>query len=95
MDENEIVANTVPTFFASLGDILASTPKRTIANYFGWRVAYYGSGYMTNAQRQRKIQYLASISGQQTEEPRWKECIGYTSSRYCIMDKLIPSHRTF
>lgn len=81
VNESEIIAVTVPTFFDKLGGVLESTPKRTIANYLIWRVAYYASGYMTNEQRQRKLQYLGAISGQQNEEPRWKECIAYTSAR--------------
>lgn len=81
VDEYEIIAVTVPSFLGGLGDILANTPKRTIANYLMWRAAYYTSGYMTNEQRLRKLQFLATFSGQQTEEPRWKECIAYTGVR--------------
>lgn len=81
VNETEIVEVTVPSFFANLGDILQATPKRTIANYLMWRVVYYASDYMTNAQRQRNLEFLTTLTGQQMEEPRWKECIKFTSSR--------------
>lgn len=35
--EDEIIINWEPKFFQQLGDILNSTPKRTIANYLLWR----------------------------------------------------------
>lgn len=40
VDENEIVINSVPTFFAELGDLLNSTSTRTLANYILWRVVH-------------------------------------------------------
>lgn len=80
VSEDDIVIVDVPTFLEQLGGILATTPKRTISNYFMWRTALYGSGYMTNELRQRKIKYLSVFSGLQSEEPRWKECIAYTGS---------------
>lgn len=85
VDENEYVSVAVPTFFAQLGHVLTSTPKRTIANYFLWRVAYYLASHLPKIQRDRELQYLAKINGQQAEEPRWKECIDYTSSKFdCV-----------
>lgn len=92
VDETEIISVTVPSFFEDLEDVLNRTSNRAKANYLIWRVALYASGYMTNEQRQRKLQYLATVSGQQVEEPRWKECIAYTASRYLIQIKLTVSH---
>ena len=81
VDENEIISVTVPKFFEDLEDVLNRTSNRVKANYLIWRAVLYASGYMTNEQRQRKLQYLATFSGQQVEEPRWKECITYTGVR--------------
>lgn len=79
--ENETVINSVPTFFEQLGGVLESTPKRTIANYFMWRVVLTTSGTQTNELRQRKLEFYKTVYGLQGEEPRWKECIQFSSER--------------
>lgn len=86
VDENEYVSVEVPSFFAQLGDILASTPNRTIANYFLWRIAYFVPSFMTEAQRQRSLQYVSKISGRKANKPRWKECIDSTLARWMTSD---------
>lgn len=82
VDENEVVIVSVPSFFEKLGDVIHSVPKRTLANYFGWRIVLATSGTLTDELRRRKILYFSSINGQREEEPRWKECASYTSSKY-------------
>ncbi|XP_055299905.1 neprilysin-2-like isoform X2 [Sitodiplosis mosellana] len=79
VDENEILSNTVPKFFEQLGDILSSTPKRTMANYFLWRVILATSGTLTPELRQHKLQFYKTVYGLQGEQPRWKECIQFSS----------------
>lgn len=79
--EDEIVINSVPTFFEKLGDIINSTPKRAIANYFLWRVILTTSGTLTPELRQRKLEFYKAVYGLQGEEPRWKECIQFSSER--------------
>lgn len=81
VDENETVINTVPKFFEQLGSILESTPKRTMANYFLWRIVLTTSGTMTNQLRQRKLAYFTTLYGQLSEEPRWKECAQFSSDK--------------
>lgn len=81
MDENEIVINSVPSFFENLGDVIASTPKRTIANYFLWRVVLTTSGTLTNELRKRKLEFYKVVYGLQGEQPRWQECIQFTSEK--------------
>lgn len=44
-----------------------------------YRVASFAARYMTTAQRERRLQFLSRISGQQLEKPRWKECVLYVS----------------
>lgn len=81
IDEDEIVINSVPEFFEKLNSILEETPHRTIANYFMWRVVLSTSGTLTNELRQRKLAYFTTLYGQLGEEPRWKECIQFSSDK--------------
>lgn len=80
--ENETVINSVPSFFEELESVLNSTSKRAMANYFLWRVVLLTSGTLTDELRKRKLEYYKTVYGLQGEEPRWKECIAYTSYRY-------------
>lgn len=81
VDENEVISVTVPTFFEKLGDILNATPKRTMANYFLWRIILATSGATTNQLFKHKVQFYKDVYGLQSEQPRWKECIQVTSER--------------
>jgi membrane metallo-endopeptidase-like protein 1 len=40
----------------------------------------YSAKYLTTALKKRQLQYSAAISGQEEQEPRWKECIDLTST---------------
>ncbi|XP_031621713.1 neprilysin-2-like [Contarinia nasturtii] len=79
VDENEVLSDTVPTFFEKLGDVLSSTPKRTMANYFIWRIILATSGATTNELFKHKVQFYKTVYGLQSEQPRWKDCIQITS----------------
>lgn len=81
VDENEVVINTVPTFFEQLGTVLETTPKRVIANYFMWRVVHETSGTLTKELRDRKLAFFKVLYGLLQQEPRWKECVQFTSSK--------------
>lgn len=79
VNENEIVTNSVPTYFKQLENILNTTSKRTIANYLLWRAVLTTSGTLTSQLRQRKLEFYKVVYGLQGEEQRWKECIQFTS----------------
>lgn len=81
VSDNETVINSVPSFFERLGGVLESTPKRTMANYFMWRVVLTTSGTQTMELRKRKLEFYKAVYGLQGEEPRWKECIQFSSER--------------
>lgn len=81
VDENEIVIVSVPTFFEKLGSILESTPKRTIANYLMWRFVIANANALTDNIRKRQQIYVAAVSGQKEEEPRWRECLQFASAK--------------
>lgn len=80
IDENDMIVIMVPTYFEKLGDVLAKTSKRTISNYLTQRVVMYGGKYLTHEIRKRRLQYVTSLYGVQSEEPRWKECVYNTRS---------------
>lgn len=81
VDENERVINDVPTFFKSLGEILQSTPKRVIANYFMGQIALSSSDVLTDEIREKRLVYRKIRLGQLIDEPRWKECVRFASSK--------------
>lgn len=77
-DDEQIVVS-VPTYFEALGKLLERTPKRVIANYVMWRMTAFSSYFLTEKLRNRQLVYSMAVSGKQTQEPRWKECIDITS----------------
>lgn len=77
----EIVVNTVPTFFAALGDLLKITPKRTIANYLVWRTIESIILYSTKELRAIQQEFNRVENGQMEIEQRWRECIDVVSSK--------------
>lgn len=81
VDENQLAINCVPSFFEKLGGVLQGVSKRTLANYFLWRIVSMTSGTLTNQLRKRKLKYIAVVSGQQDEQPRWKECADFTAGK--------------
>lgn len=82
VDENEVVINSVPTFFEKLGDVLHSTSKRAMANYFLWRIVLSTSGTQNEQLRDHKLKFYKDVYGLQSKEERWKECISFTADRY-------------
>lgn len=55
------------------------TPKRTIANYIMWRAATVSTDFMTDQLRKLQLAYYSVLEGTKTEEPRWKECLGFVT----------------
>ncbi|CRL07419.1 CLUMA_CG020392, isoform A [Clunio marinus] len=83
MDDEVIVVYDIE-FFEQLGKLLEETPKRAIANYIMWRVAAESTNYLTDKLRKRQLAYAGALIGQQTEEPRWRECINLVTSKFEI-----------
>lgn len=85
LTENEEIVVVAPIYFERLADILASTSKRTIANYFMWRSLGVSSNFLNDQVRMRKVMYLGSMSqsdGQpgQSGTTQWRECVSYTAA---------------
>lgn len=82
-EDETIIVYDVP-FFEQLGDLLKVTSKRAIANYMMWRVAADSTNHLTDKLKKRQLEYAGAIIGQQSEEPRWKECIDLVTSNFQI-----------
>ena len=63
------------SFFEQLGDLLASTSPRILANYVMWRQALSSVSYMPNKFRQLQQDYTRKTTGRTVETPRWLECV--------------------
>lgn len=81
ISQTEIVINSVPSYITELEKLLASTPKRTLANYVMWRAAGASVSYLTEELRNRQLTYGSILNGKTEREARWKECIDITSGR--------------
>lgn len=77
--EDEIVVNTVPTFFAALGGLLSATPRRTVTNYQIWRTVESTVVYGTKELRAIQQEFNRVENGQLEQEQRWRECIDVVS----------------
>lgn len=84
MTESEIIIVYDVPFFDQLDALLKATPKRAIANYLMWRVAADSTNSLTDKLRKRQLEYASVIIGQQTEEPRWKECTDLVTTNFQI-----------
>lgn len=81
VNENEMIIVKVPCYFERLGQLLQNTPKRVIANYMIFRIAYMSSFYLTDQLRNRQMVYFSSLSGVKEQMVRWKECTDLVSRR--------------
>lgn len=55
---------------------------RVQANYLLWRVVKSMVSFLTDDLRKRKMQYVTAMTGSTEEEPRWKECVEFSTERY-------------
>ncbi|XP_076162840.1 M13 family metallopeptidase neprilysin 2 isoform X2 [Ptiloglossa arizonensis] len=84
VDDDEVVIVSVPSYIATLEKLLATTPKRVLANYVMWRAAASSVSYLTEDIRKRQLQYSTALNGKTEREPRWKECIDTVSGSLTI-----------
>ncbi|XP_026683285.1 neprilysin-2-like [Diaphorina citri] len=78
--ETDIVVVDVPNYISKLEELLQTTPKKVQANYALWRATAASVSYLTEAIRNRQLQYSTALSGRTQMEPRWKECVDTVSS---------------
>lgn len=82
--EDEVIIVYDLPFFEQVDALFKATPKRAIANYLMWRVAADSTNYLTDKLKKRQLEYASVIIGQQSEEPRWKECIDLVTANFQI-----------
>lgn len=58
IDRNEIVIVLDKNYLQRLGSIIESTPKRTIANYFAWRLVFFGSFLLNDVLDNQRRQHF-------------------------------------
>ncbi|KAK6634979.1 hypothetical protein RUM44_000228 [Polyplax serrata] len=80
INSDEVVIVSVPTFIKQLEILLSRTPKRVLANYVIWRAVGASVSYLTEDLRSRQLKYSTALSGKETREARWKECIDIVST---------------
>lgn len=79
--DDEIINIPDLKYFNSLGDLLAQTPNRTLANFLLGRMVTGKIQYMSSKFRKRLLEYLGTAYGKTEEEARTKECVEHTLSK--------------
>lgn len=93
--EYDIVNIYDPKYYSALGDLLAQTPSRTLANYILSRIVFRAIPLMNNKLRKRQQDFYEVVNGQSDEQIRWKECVEYVSSKLPIAISAIYVRRFF
>ncbi|XP_060518791.1 neprilysin-2 isoform X1 [Cylas formicarius] len=81
---DEIVVVSVPKYISDFEALISRTPKRVQANYVMWRAAASSVSYLTEALRQRQLEYTTIVTGRTEREARWKECIDISAGSLSI-----------
>jgi len=76
----ETVIVTVPSYLEKFEKFIATTDKRTQANYVMWRGAAASVSYLNEAARKLQLDYSSALTGKGEREPRWKECVGVVTA---------------
>ena len=82
LTSDSVVVVGAKVFFEKLGDLLAKTPARTLANYVLWRQAVGSVSYMPSAFTKRQQVYNQATTGKTVEDPRWLECVSTALNYY-------------
>lgn len=77
-NESEIVIVPDKNYFLQLEPLLQSTSKRTIANYFAWRLVLFTAELLNDDLHQRYQKFVATTTGVEKSEPRLTECVKRT-----------------
>ena len=79
LDENELVNVAVPEYLKSLDALIASTPKRTVANLMMWSLVQFSSDFLTEEAADIQLEFNKVIKGQVSKLPRWQKCVKKTA----------------
>lgn len=67
---DERVILITPGYLKNLTEILATEPKRNVANYMMWRAARASVSFLSKAAREISEEYTQRVTGQKTTSPR-------------------------
>lgn len=82
VNETEIIDVVAPTYFASVGDILRSTPKRTIANYLMWQLIFSNLKYIRISKSAKDdIHLLNLIEHPLNDNQQSEKCVVFVRER--------------
>merc|ERR1711953_226386 len=82
VDSSERIVVNTPGYFVNLTQILASEPKRNVANYMIWRAVSSSIGLLNKASRELAQELSRNITGKTDDPPRWKACISSASGSF-------------
>ena len=84
LTENEPVNVFDPSYIIELQKLIATTPKRAVANYMYWRAVQDSVTYLNEQARKRRLDFLATIVGRSEPKARWKECVSRVTKSLSI-----------
>lgn len=90
INENESITVPDVDYLHQLNVLLHTTPKRTISNYFGWRLVFFSADFLDDVLHKRQQQYIIEATGMLKPDPRLTECIKKTTQLY-----VLPFNRVF
>ena len=79
LSEDEIVNVPVPKYLEDLGNLLATTPNRTLANHVMSKVVVASTGEMGDKVQDILREYGSIFSGTNVKKQRWYECVNDVS----------------
>lgn len=71
--EDEVVV-FLSQVFDELEEMMSTTPKRTLANYFMWRVVAYSSAFLTHDLQRKIATYQSAVTGAKSGMQRSIQC---------------------
>ena len=92
---NDIVVNAVPSYFEKLGDIIAKTPKRVLANYALWGVASETAEYMSERIQKARRRFVGTMTGNTVKGSRWSTCVGLANSKLDLVMSALYIRKQF
>lgn len=75
LNVDEVIVR-VPSFLKSIDSLLVKTEPRVVANYMMWRIVRGSHSGLSRKWRELAHSYSQILSGRQSEEPRWEQCLG-------------------
>ncbi|CAO1411707.1 unnamed protein product [Diamesa hyperborea] len=75
IDDTEEVLYVGIDYLSKFGDLIAVTPKQTVANFLFWRIADLSVNYLSKDMRVVKQKFHQKLSGALNLDQGWKKCV--------------------